>query len=155
MMFGLPLARILGASTAAFALLAGVQTARLWLEQAAHKNTRLEYASFKTQIVDRTATAIAEERAVRAELEKHRVEQASIADSNYRTRIDEYKRLLAKARSGGSASGPTGEDRGAGLSEGAGAGSDLSFRISTDDALICARNTAKLQAAVEWAATLN
>lgn len=154
-MFGLPFARILGASTAAFALLAAVQTVRLSLEQAAHKNTRLEYASFKTQIVDRTATAIAEERAIRAELEKHRVEQASIADSNYRARIDEYKRMLAKARSGGSASPASGEDRSAGLPEDTAGSTDLSFRITTDDALICAENTAKLQAAVEWAATLN
>jgi len=149
----LPLARILGASTAAFALLAGVQTVRLSLEQAAHKNTRLEYASFKTQIVDRTATAIAEERAVRAELEKHRVEQASIADSNYRARIDEYKRLLNKARSGGSAASPSGEDRGAGLPEDTAGSTELS--ISTADALICAANTAYAISAYEWAKTLN
>lgn len=154
-MFGLPLARILGASTAAFALLAGVQTVRLSLEQAAHKNTRLEYASFKTQIVDRTATAIAEERAIRAELEKHRVEQASIADSNYRALFDRYKRVLSETRSGGSAASPSGEDRGAGLPEGAPGDTGLSFRISTDDALICANNTAKAISAYEWAQTLN
>lgn len=149
------LTRILGGSTALFAILAGLFFGLWTLERARHQNTRAEYAAFKTAIIDKTAVALAEQKAQTARLEKRSVEQASIADSNYRALFDHYSRVLSEARRGSSASSTASEGDGAGGVETAGAGAIDTLVISADDALICAENTARLQVAVEWATTLN
>lgn len=147
------IARILGGTTALFAILAGLFYGLWTLERARHENTKAEYAAFKTEIIDKTATAIAEERALRAEREKKSVEQATAADGRYSALMGNYQRVLREARSGDRPASPTGQDSGAGLPPNPSESASVS--ISADDAMICAANTAYATAAFEWAATLN
>lgn len=123
-------------------------------EKASHQADNNSYKAAQ-------AAAVKAAQEEKARLANDNKEKAHVADQNYSGLLSKYRANLMRyqvaqsstgSNSGGqSNSGPQGAD-------GPGAGTDLStgsVTITDSDAQICAANTARLQAAHDWALTLN
>ena len=119
-------------------------------EKVAHAT---DIASYKAAQTEAEAKVTAEKTAIIQE----NTEKANEADANYASLLATYHANLMRGKAnqgvrGGPSSGqPPYTSQG---SNGPGTSTDIPFTISTDDANICAINTARLQSAHDWALTL-
>lgn len=124
-----------------------------------------EYAAFRTAIIDKTAEALAAQKAINARQEQEWKDKADATDKAHEqalvgamARADRYiaaNRVLRQA-TGGSATGGTcaaAEDHGAGGAESAGGETEL-VAVTADDVRVCTVNTQRLIDGHDWAVGL-
>lgn len=117
---------------------------------------RAEHAQFAQQVVVAQAEADRKAEAKRKELERKAIQDAAEADKRYGSLLTEYRANLLRFKANqSSGSGPGGgEVEATASTSGSSEGTQFSsIVISMKDAEICAINTARLQAARDWALT--
>ena len=117
---------------------------------------RAQHEQVVQQFKDAQLEANRKAEAKRAELEQKAIKDAAEADKRYGNLLAEYRANLLrfKANQGGGTGPSGGEDEAAASTPGPSQSPELSsIVISMKDAEICAINTARLQAARDWALT--
>lgn len=149
--------------TLAIAGLIGTNALTLHACDGVHKDFTKEKAAHAADIKSyKDAQAVAERRAaeIKSNLEKENKEKANAADANYSALLSKYRANLVRFQaaqsvpsrpSGGQQDGTTPSYNGPSYSSNI---PDGSITITNKDADICAVNTARLQAAHDWAETL-
>jgi uncharacterized protein YdbL (DUF1318 family) len=127
--------------------------------KSAYEAEHKAYGIFRAEIIDKSAEALAAQKAVNAAKEKHYEEVASQADTRYADLNSRYRSavLRLQAGSGGSAASSPAQGSGAGVSSQATGSPELSggLCISDADALKVADLAAYARSSYEWAATIN
>ena len=144
----------------ALALLLIVQTFRLQSIYAALEAERLGRTNDRNEYRRAQAEATAVALTAKLKKEAEYAARADEADTRYADLSGRYRaavmRYQAARRAGGGTDLPGTTEAATGV-DGAGSGAGIpvgTILIPQDDALICAENTARLQAAHEWAASL-
>jgi hypothetical protein len=149
----LALAGLLLALCAVQSVRLSITQTRLSAEREGRKADRAEYARAQ---MEATAKALAEKQRKEAEYAR----KAEVADSAYAALGDQYRTAVLRyqaaqrAGSGSDLSGPAETAQGPDRPGGGAVIPQGSILIPTDDALVCATNTARLEAARAWALDL-